>query len=76
MKGRTITAKAINEFKEHLVLEDRSMTTIEKYIRDVKAFAVYTQGGAVTKETVIAYSLFTPVQILTFSGVENSIASI
>ena len=52
------------------------MTTIEKYIRDVKAFAVYTQGGAVTKETVIAYSLFTPVQILTFSGVENSIASI
>ena len=76
MKGRTITAKAINEFKEHLVLEERSMTTIEKYIRDVKAFAVYTQGGAVTKETVIAYSLFTPVQILTFSGVENSTASI
>ena len=55
MKGRTITAKAINEFKEHLVLEERSTTTIEKYIRDVKAFAVYTQGGAVTKETVIAY---------------------
>ncbi len=55
MKGRTITAKAINEFKEHLVLEERSMTTVEKYIRDVKAFAVYTQGGAVTKETVIAY---------------------
>ena len=55
MKGRTITAKAINEFKEHLVLEERSKTTIEKYIRDVKAFAVYTQGGAVTKETVIAY---------------------
>ena len=76
MKGRTITAKAINEFKEHLVLEERSMTTIEKYIRDVTAFAVYTQGGAVTKATVIAYSLFTPVQILTFSGVENSIASI
>ena len=76
MKGRTITAKAINEFKEHLVLEERSMTTIEKYIRDVKAFAVYAKGGAVTKEAVIAYSLFTPVQILTFSGVENSIASI
>ena len=71
MKGRTITAKTINEFKEHLVLEERSMTTIEKYIRDVKAFAVYTQGGAVTKEAVIAYSLFTPVQILTFSEVKK-----
>lgn len=76
MKGRAITAKIIAAFKEHLILEERSTTTVEKYIRDVKAFAVYTQGGAVTKETVIAYSLFTPVQILTFSGVENSIASI
>ena len=55
MKGRTITAKAINEFKEHLILEERSKTTVEKYIRDVKAFTVYTQGGTVTKETVIVY---------------------
>ena len=55
MKGRTITAKAINEFREHLILEEKSKITIEKYIRDVNAFAAYTQGGAVTKETVIAY---------------------
>ena len=55
MKGRAITAKIIAEFEEHLILEERSKTTVEKYIRDVKAFAVYTQGGAVTKETVIAY---------------------
>lgn len=54
MKGRAITAKIIAEFEEHLILEERSKTTVEKYIRDVKAFAVYTQGGAVTKETVIA----------------------
>ena len=55
MKGRTITAKAINEFREHLILEEKSKITIEKYIRDIKAFAAYTQGGAVTKEAVIAY---------------------
>ena len=55
MKGRAITAKIIAEFEEHLILEERSKTTVEKYIRDVKAFAVYTQGGAVTKEAVIAY---------------------
>ena len=55
MKGRFITAKAIAEFKEHLILEERSEITIEKYIRDVKAFAKYTQNNAVTKETVIAY---------------------
>lgn len=55
MKGRYITAKAIAEFKEHLILEERSDITIEKYIRDVKAFTAYTQNTAVTKETVISY---------------------
>ena len=55
MKGRFITAKAIAEFKEHLILEERSEITIEKYIRDVKAFTAYTQNTSVTKETVIAY---------------------
>ena len=55
MKGRAITAKTIAEFKEHLILEERSEITIEKYIRDVKAFAKYAQNNAVTKETVIAY---------------------
>ena len=55
MKGRTITAKTIAEFKEHLILEERSAATVEKYIRDVKAFAKYTQNSAITKETVIAY---------------------
>lgn len=55
MKGRFITAKTIAEFKEHLILEERSEITIEKYIRDVKAFTAYTQNTAVTKETVISY---------------------
>lgn len=55
MKGRTITAKVIAEFKEHLILEERSKTTIEKYIRDVKAFAAYVENSAITKEIVIAY---------------------
>ena len=55
MKGRFITAKKIAEFKEHLILEERSEITVEKYIRDVKAFSAYTQNSIITKETVIAY---------------------
>lgn len=58
MKGRFITAKVIAEFKEHLILEERSEITIEKYIRDVKAFAKYTQNSAITKETVITYKKY------------------
>ena len=55
MKGRIITAKTIAEFKEHLILEERSEITIEKYIRDVKAFASYAENNEITKETVIVY---------------------
>lgn len=55
MKGRIITAKVIAEFKEHLILEERSEITVEKYIRDVKAFAAYAENSTITKETVIAY---------------------
>ena len=55
MKGRFLTAAEIAEFKNHLTLEERSAATIEKYIRDVSAFAVYAQEAAITKETVIGY---------------------
>ena len=55
MKGRAVTAERIAEFKEHLILEERSTATVEKYIRDVSTFAAYTQNGEITKETVIAY---------------------
>lgn len=54
MKGRVITAKEIAAFKEYLILEERSAATVEKYIRDVRAFVAYAVGD-ISKETVIAY---------------------
>ncbi len=51
MQGRALTAGAIAQFRSQLILEERSAATIEKYIRDIEAFAAYAQG-AVTKETV------------------------
>lgn len=58
MEGRVITEKMIAEFEEHLILEERSVATIQKYIRDVKAFTAYAQNSAITKETVIAYKKY------------------
>ena len=54
MKGLRITTKDIAGFREHLILEERSAAIIQKYIRDIKAFAEYA-SEAITKETVIAY---------------------
>lgn len=58
MEGRVIAAKMIAEFEEHLILEERSVATIQKYIRDVKAFMAYAQNGAISKEIVIAYKKY------------------
>lgn len=55
MEKQIITEKMIDEFKEYLILAERSDATIEKYIRDVRAFAAHAQSGSVTKETVIAF---------------------
>lgn len=65
MKGRILTQQIIYEFKEHLISEERSGVTVEKYIRDVKAFAVYVNGAEITKETVTQrrFSGFMLIQI-------------
>ena len=55
MKGRIITESIISKFKIYLQNEEKSANTIEKYMRDVKAFTVYANSLDVTKEMVIAY---------------------
>ena len=55
MKGRFLSQEIISDFKEHLILEERSAATVEKYIRDVTAFSAFANGADITKEVVIAY---------------------
>lgn len=55
MEGRILMADIIYDFRKNLELQEKSTATIEKYIRDVKAFSVYAQDEVVTKEIVIAY---------------------
>ena len=55
MKGRILTNALLEKFREHLILEERSEATIEKYCRDVSAFTAYADDAEITKELVIAY---------------------
>ncbi len=43
MKGRFPALKILEDFKEHLVLEERSTATVEKYIRDIKIFLILSK---------------------------------
>ena len=55
MNGKYLTQEKISDFKEHLILEERSAATVEKYIRDTKAFLAFVNGAEVIKEVVIEY---------------------
>ena len=55
MKGKIITGKIIQQFKNNLRMEEKSQNTIEKYIRDVKAFSEYVGSKEISKELAIAY---------------------
>lgn len=52
---RTLTNSIIQDFYTWLKSEEKSENTVDKYIRDATAFMAYLGGGAITKETVIAY---------------------
>ena len=55
MKDKILTPKQIEAFIAHLTRDEKSQNTIEKYLRDIRAFASYINNGRITKETVIAY---------------------
>lgn len=55
MEGRIIKPEIVERFQKYLTEEEKSNATVEKYIRDVRAFAAYTNGAEVTKEVVIGY---------------------
>lgn len=55
MRGRILTDEAIERFKKYLCMEEKSENTVEKYLRDVRAFMVFTDGKEITKETAVVY---------------------
>lgn len=55
MEDFIIGIEKINDFINYLKLEEKSANTIEKYMRDIKAFWQYVGTQAVTKELTIAY---------------------
>ena len=52
---RLLTEQKLEAFEKSLVLEEKSKATIEKYMRDVRAFYTFVSGQEVNKQQVIAY---------------------
>lgn len=55
MNEHILTDEYIMAFQKHLIMEEKSAATIEKYMRDVRVFRGYIGKEEVTKEKVMAY---------------------
>lgn len=55
MEERIINQRQIQQFLEYLEQEEKSIATMGKYLRDVRAFCRFVDSRPVNKELVIAY---------------------
>ncbi len=53
--NRTITKERLNAFENFLCSEEREPATVEKYLRDVRAFGAWAGGRVITKELAVAW---------------------
>lgn len=58
MNEQILTNNLIQAFYEYLILEEKSTATVEKYLRDVRAFFCFAMQKPVTKELMMAYKNF------------------
>lgn len=72
---RYIISETIDDFRKHLILEEKSRATVEKYIRDVKIFKEFISDSEVTKESVIEYKEYLQKQY-SVRSVNSMLASI
>lgn len=55
---RKITIDLVENYKKHLINEEKSKSTLEKYVRDISAFTVWLNGRELKKETVLEYKAY------------------
>lgn len=55
MIDRVLLSQSIIAFGEYLLREEKSSATVEKYLRDVRAFRTYAGEQVITKELAVAY---------------------
>jgi len=55
MKAKALTIETIEAYRQKLIQEEKSPVTVEKYLRDIRAFYTFAGSSPLTKELVIAY---------------------
>ena len=52
---RILDFETIEQYRNHLIEEEKSAATIEKYVRDVSVFGVWVNGREIDKQLMLEY---------------------
>lgn len=76
MEERKISQNRIQSFNYYLIRDEKSTATVEKYLRDARAFAAYVGDTNVTKEVVMAYKKYLRTKEYAVSSINSMLASL
>ena len=76
MEERRLNTQHLQLFREHLVREEKSAATVEKYLRDAGAFLAYSLDRSITKEHAVSYKRSLQEQGYAIRSINSMLASI
>lgn len=76
MENRILTHTHISNYIAHLHAGEHARATVEKYLRDVRAFTGWLDGKSVTKETAAQYKAFLSGQGQTPATINAKISAV
>ena len=76
MTDRILSLEYLKDFRKHLIFEEKSTATVEKYNRDVQAFFKYTEKQTITKELMVEYKEHLLKQNYAVSSINSMLASL
>ena len=66
----------MESYHQYLIREEKSTATVEKYLRDARAFVVYVGDGIITKEVVMAYKKELQIKEYAVRSINSMLASL
>ena len=76
MGERKITNETIQLFHQYLIREEKSTATVEKYLRDARAFFIFVGDANVTKEVMVAYKKHLQTKKYAVRSINSMLASL
>ena len=73
---RILWEQQLTEFKNYLIEEEKSTATVDKYLRDVRAFFVFVDESVVSKEITVEYKKYLQVKGYALRSINSMLASV